>query len=100
MQAFIHYNLLYPLEAWKKCIEGVVIVKIEVKGAGIKKAEIVHDIGYGCGEEALRVVGLIPYFTLGNATLNPARRPLFIPVKFSLFGYHWLMEHREKRKKD
>jgi protein TonB len=47
----------YPLLAREEGVEGRVIVQFVVEPDGtITNAEIVRDIGSGCGSEALRVV--------------------------------------------
>lgn len=58
---FITKNLKYPLLAKEKGVEGKVVVRFTVKKDGsITNAHLKEDIGYGCGEEALRIVKLMP----------------------------------------
>ncbi|MCF8364993.1 MAG: energy transducer TonB [Bacteroidales bacterium] len=62
LQEFIRTNLKYPKEALEKRIEGTVHVKYRVDGLGkVISAEVTHGIGYGCDEEALRVVRAMKY---------------------------------------
>lgn len=57
MKAFIYNELKYPKKAFKKNIEGVVVVSFTVGTDGIlEDIELVRDIGSGCGKEALRVM--------------------------------------------
>lgn len=62
LQEFIRANLKYPKEALEKKIEGAVHVKYRVDGMGrVIQAEVVHGLGYGCDEEAVRVVKAMKY---------------------------------------
>jgi len=62
LDEFIRTNLRYPEEALKDRIEGSVTVKYDVNAFGnISDAVVAHGIGYGCDEEALRLVKLLRY---------------------------------------
>jgi len=61
-QDFIRKNLRYPKEALKNKIEGTVYVKYKVDGLGkVIDVTITKSVGYGCDEEAERVVRLLKY---------------------------------------
>lgn len=61
-QEFIRKNLRYPKEALENRIEGAVHVRYRVDGIGkVLDVEVMHGIGYGCDEEAMRVVWLLKY---------------------------------------
>jgi len=61
-QEFIRNNLRYPKEALENRVEGAVHVKYRVDGLGkVVEVEVIHGIGYGCDEEAMRVVWLLKY---------------------------------------
>lgn len=65
--AFLKKNLQYPKEAVQAGIEGTVIVAFEIDDNGIvHQPQIVKGIGYGCDEEALRLVGLLRYEKVKN----------------------------------
>ena len=50
-------NLEYPDQALKNDIQGKVIVKFVIEKDGtISNFEILKDVGYGCGEEIIRVL--------------------------------------------
>ncbi len=67
LKAFIREHLRYPKEALAKGIEGDVIVKYKVTGKGeVIDPEIVKGIGYGCDEEAIRLVGMLGYQSVKN----------------------------------
>jgi protein TonB len=62
LDEFISTNLQYPEEALKNKVEGSVTVKYDVDTLGkVSGAAITHGIGYGCDEEALRLVNLLRY---------------------------------------
>jgi TonB family protein len=62
LDEFIRTNLQYPEEALKNKVEGSVTVKYDVDVFGkVSNTAITHGIGYGCDEEALRLVKLLKY---------------------------------------
>lgn len=62
MNEFIGSNVKYPEEALKNKIEGSVNIKYDVNVFGdVTAATVVQGIGYGCDEEALRVVKLLQF---------------------------------------
>jgi TonB family protein len=61
-QEFIKNNLKYPKEAMENKIEGTVHLKYRVDGLGkVVDVEVIHGLGYGCDEEAMRVIWLLKY---------------------------------------
>jgi TonB family protein len=67
LKKFIKENLDYPEEALKNNIEGDVIIKYKVTGKGeVINPEIIKGIGYGCDEEALRLVSMLSYQSVKN----------------------------------
>ncbi len=67
LKKFIKENLQYPEEAMKNKIEGDIIVKFKVTGKGeVINPEVVKGLGYGCDEEALRLVGMLSYQSVKN----------------------------------
>jgi protein TonB len=66
-QEFIRENLRYPEEAFKHKIEGKVYIGYQVNDNGeVIDAHIIKGIGYGCDEEAIRVVKLLSYNKVSN----------------------------------
>jgi TonB family protein len=62
LDEFIRTNLQYPEEAIKNKVQGTVNVKYDFDVHGkVIKAEVTHGIGYGCDEEALRLVKLLRF---------------------------------------
>jgi TonB family protein len=67
LRQFIKDNLRYPQEAIENKVEGDVVVKYKVSGLGeVFDASVVHGIGHGCDEEALRLVSLLQYEAVKN----------------------------------
>lgn len=64
---FVSSNLIYPEEAIKKKIEGLVHAEYEVDNLGkISEIRIKKGIGYGCDEEAIRILRLMVYEPVQN----------------------------------
>ena len=64
-------NLQYPEEALKHKISGIVKVKYDVGGNGkILRPKVVSGIGYGCDEEAIRLVKMMKYSRVNNIKVN------------------------------
>lgn len=62
LKDFITQSLQYPKEAQAKKIEGTVIVKYTVNHLGkVIDSKVISGLGYGCDEEAQRVVGLLEF---------------------------------------
>jgi TonB family protein len=59
---FINANRVYPEEALQNKIEGTVSVEYNVNVFGdVISTKVKHGIGYGCDEEARRLVSLLKY---------------------------------------
>lgn len=68
---FIEDNMRYPQMAAENAIGGKVFVQFEVDTDGtVQNPRILRDIGAGCGQEALRIVSLMPKWTPGKR-MNP-----------------------------
>jgi periplasmic protein TonB len=84
--SFHKNNLSYPNEAKQYGIEGTVYISFIISKTGKTfKHKIVKGIGYGCDEEALRVVKLVPERwlpgLLGDEELD---LEIIIPVSFRI----------------
>lgn len=92
MQKLLDYvaaNLKYPSEARDQGIQGRVVVKFVVETDGsISDVECTHDIGAGCGAEAVRVVNSLnsmdKKWTPAIQRGKPVRVQLTLPVSFKL----------------
>lgn len=62
LNEFVRSNLRYPEEALNNKIEGSVTVNFDVDIFGdVIATKVKHGLGYGCDEEACRVVSLFKY---------------------------------------
>lgn len=86
---YLYKNLRYPNVARDNAIEGRLYVQFVVnKDGSISDAEVVRDIGGGCGKEALKVVNdmnLLPErWTPGKQRGRKVRVKYTLPVTFKL----------------
>jgi TonB family protein len=64
---FIASNLRYPKAALEAGIEGKVLVGYEIDDNGIvHNPRVLRSLGYGCDEEAVRIVGLLRFKKVKN----------------------------------
>lgn len=79
---FIYSELRYPEEALKAQVEGTVYVEYDIDYKGrVTAARVLKGLGYGCDEEALRVVRMLRF----NVARNRGIQVLFhqkVRVKF------------------
>ncbi len=81
---FINKNLQYPEAAREANITGTVVVSFVIEKDGtISKVRIIRDLGYGCGEEAVRVVKMMPKWNPGKQGGIIVRSEFVLPVKFN-----------------
>jgi protein TonB len=67
LSKFIQENLRYPKEALEAKVEGKVVVGFDVDDNGlVHNVHLVHGIGFGCDEEAMRIVRLLRYQKVSN----------------------------------
>lgn len=86
---FIDHHLIYPDKAVEIRKEGTVVVRFIVeKDGSVSNAEIVREIGSGCGDEGLRIVNLMNElgysWTCGKHLGVPVRVFFNLPIKFKL----------------
>jgi TonB family protein len=68
---FLRQNLRYPEEALNARVEGRVHVSFQVNDYGdVISATVIHGLGYGCDEEAMRIVKLMKYDKAKNRGLR------------------------------
>ena len=85
MLQFIYKNIKYPAIARENGVEGTVVVTFVVeKDGSITDAQVVRDIGAQCGQEALRVVNMMPKWVPGKQRGRSVRVQFNLPVKFKL----------------
>ncbi|KAA5546660.1 energy transducer TonB [Adhaeribacter rhizoryzae] len=85
MYKFIGKHLRYPAEAQSRGLEGNVILTFVVSATGqISDIKILQDIGGGAGEEAKRVVGLMPQWRPGLQHNRAVPVRFTLPVRFRI----------------
>lgn len=83
MKKFISENRKYPAEAKAKDIHGKVIVAFVVERDGsLGDVKIRRGIGYGCDEEAVRLIKSMPKWTPGKQNGKAVRVSMMLPVSF------------------
>ncbi len=88
IRRFVGKQLSYPEKALQNKIEGVVTVSFIVEKNGeISNVKTLNKLGYGCEEEAIRLVKQLPRFEPGrDAKGNPIRVLYQLPVRFRMRG--------------
>ncbi|PSL28416.1 energy transducer TonB [Dyadobacter jiangsuensis] len=85
MAAFLRKNLKYPSQASRAGIQGKVFVQFTVGSDGkIENAAAVKGIGFGCDEEAVRVVKMMKDWMPGKQAGVPVRVRFTLPIAFQL----------------
>lgn len=102
LREFIERNMNYPPDAVNHAIGGIVSITFDVDKSGkVSNAKIKHGIGYGCDEEALRLVKLLKYTSTKNRGLFVVFHET-INISFNIKEYLRKQEEAEmeKRKKE
>lgn len=85
MAAFLQKNLRYPREATRANVQGRVFIQFTVGSDGkIENVTSVKGIGFGCDEEAERVVRAMPAWKPGKQSGRPVRVRYTLPIAFQL----------------
>jgi len=84
LRKFMDENIRYPDEALEKHIEGTVHVSYTVSNEGkIEDIIITKGIGYGCDEEAIRLILLLKYEPANNRGMK-VRSSMRTRINFKL----------------
>ena len=87
-QALLYYfekSICYPEMARDNEVQGRVIVRFVVNEDGkISDVVVLRDIGSGCGQEAKRVILLMPKWVPGRQNGKPVKTYITLPVTFRL----------------
>ncbi|SEI41107.1 protein TonB [Dyadobacter sp. SG02] len=85
MAAFLRKNLKYPRPASQAGVQGKVFVQFTVGSDGkIENAAAIKGIGFGCDEEAVRVVKMMKDWMPGKQAGVPVRVKFTLPIAFQL----------------
>ena len=83
---YIQKNLEYPKSARKNDIQGRVFVEFVIEEDGsVSNVRVLRGIGYGCDEEAVRLVYSLPKFKPGKQRGKPIRVAYTLPIVFKLY---------------
>jgi len=83
--AFIQKNLKYPQQAIRSDMSGRVFVSFVVNTNGsLTDVQVLKGIGFGCDEEALRVIRQMPRWKPGMQSGRAVRVRYNLPVAFTL----------------
>lgn len=84
-EKYCKQNVKYPELALKKRIEGKVFVTFQINREGrIRNPQLLKGIGYGCNEEALRLISEMPKWIPGKNGGKAVKVRMSIPVVFKL----------------
>lgn len=85
LNKFLSDNLIYPNEARENRIEGKVAVNFVVDEEGkIIDTKFIHKVGFGCDEEAMRVIKLMPKWKPGLMNGKPVKVSFVQVITFKL----------------
>ncbi len=85
MTKFLQKQLKYPTKAKENNIEGTVYIRMTIDSKGkVTDAMIKEDIGFGCGDEALRVVKMMPNWIPATIDGKVVASSQTIPIGFKL----------------
>ena len=71
LKKFIKNNLRYPKEALMHRVDGIVFLKYEVNERGkVHSISVINGLGYGCDEEAERIIRLLKYSQVKNRAMK------------------------------
>ncbi|WP_421879799.1 energy transducer TonB [Marinoscillum sp.] len=80
---WIKRNMVYSEAALKQNIEGRVFVQFVVEpDSTLTNIEVVRGLGFGCDEEAVRLIERSPHFIPGTLKGRPVRVRIVIPINF------------------
>jgi len=84
---FFEYNMIYPKQALENKIEGFVYLTYDVDHLGnVTDAKVIKGLGYGCDEEALRLVKMLKYEKSKNRGVK-VTASMKVKVLFKLKNY-------------
>jgi TonB family protein len=85
MRHYLGQNVVYPEPATRANVSGRVTLQFIVeKDGSIGTVKVLKGIGFGCDEEAVRVIKSMPNWNPGTQNGKPVRVYFTIPVIFSL----------------
>lgn len=85
MYKFVNQNIKYPPAAQRANVSGRVFLKFVIeKDGSIGNVQVLKGIGFGCDEEAMKVISSMPKWKPGKQNGSPVRVYYNMPVLFQL----------------
>ncbi len=85
LMQFLGRNIKYPAAAARANVQGKVFVQFDISKTGeTSNIRILKGIGFGCDEEAVRVVSIMPKWRPGQQMGKPVAVRFNLPVTFML----------------
>lgn len=85
LRDFLSQNLRYPSAAQRSNVQGKVFLSFTIETDGsLSNINVIRGIGFGCDEEALRVMKLMPKWKPGKQSGRAVRVKFNLPIVFSL----------------
>ncbi len=85
MYKFLSKNIKYPSAASRANVSGKVYLTFVVNTDGsIQDVSVLKGLGFGCDEEAVRVVKTMPKWRAGKQSGRPVRVKFNLPISFQL----------------
>jgi periplasmic protein TonB len=82
---FLSKNMKYPAAAQRANVQGKVYIQFVVNTDGsIQNVDVLKSVGFGCDEEAVRVIKTVPRWTPGKQSGRAVRSRFTIPINFQL----------------
>src|SRR5690606_41001791 len=82
---FLRRHVVYPPAAQRANIAGKVVVQFVVeKDGSVGQVTVIKSVGFGCDEEAVRVVKAMPKWSPGKQNGQPVRVYYTLPVSYTL----------------
>ncbi|MEM6522324.1 MAG: energy transducer TonB [Bacteroidota bacterium] len=83
--SYVNRKMRYPKEARKERIEGKVYVQFVInKDGSIDAVNVISGIGYGCDEEAVRIMRNAPNWKPAKQNGIPVYQRIQLPITFKL----------------
>ena len=102
LEKFLVQTIRYPDQARINQIQGIVHISFDVDHNGVISNEhIIHSLGYGCDEEAIRVVRLLQFNKTYNRGMRVKKKmKLRIPFPPRPMAAGIAYEYKEESKED
>ena len=82
---FLEKNIKYPAEAQRANVQGKVFLSFVVSPDGsISDVAVLKGLGFGCDQEAMRVVKTMPRWTPGRQSGRAVKSRFNLPITFQL----------------